>query len=125
MKKKIKIKLNREFDTNKLTFDSNGNIININIPNIDSFSKEFYITKPTITNLEVKPAGSYLGNEIKNLKNKNNKLKKKEYILNESLITKKSPNLAKKTSPKINYISKLKIVNPSLSLNSILNPKKK
>ena len=123
--KKIKIKLNREFDGNKLTFDSNGNIININIPNIDSFSKEFYITKPTITNLEVKPAGSYLGNEIKNLKNKNNKLKKKEYILNESLITKKSPNLAKKTSPKINYISKLKIVNPSLSLNSILNPKKK
>ena len=123
--KKIKNKLIREFDSNKLTFDSNGNIININIPNIDSFSKEFYITKPTITNLEVKPAGSYLGNEIKNLKNKNNKLKKKEYILNESLIKKNSSNLAKKTSPKINYVSKIKIVNPSLSLNSILNPKKK
>ena len=87
--KKIKIKQNREFDTNKLTFDSNGNIININIPNIDSFSKEFYITKPTITNLEVKPAGSYLDNEIKNLKNKNKKLNKKETILNESLIKKK------------------------------------
>ena len=125
--KKIKIKLITEIDTNKITFDSNGKIINLNIPNIDSFSNEFYISKPTITNLEVKQANSYLDKNKKlikyfspNIIPSNNK-----ESVDAKFSKKNSSDLTKKASKKINYISKLKIINPTISLNSILNPKKK
>ena len=130
--KKIKIKFTKEFDSNKITFDSNGNIINLNIPNIDSFSNEFYISKPIITNLEVKTTSSNLENGIKGLKNKFIKYlsgniippNKKENDLIKPVIKENNINLTKKISKKINYISKIKIINPSLSLNSILNHRK-
>jgi len=137
--KKLKIKLTKEFDSNKVTFDSNGNIINLNIPSIDSFTNDFYMSKPIVTDLKIKNTIPYnYGKEIEEkLSNKtitllkqnsadiasfdNNKFKAniiKNNILNKGQI------LEKKLSQKINIISKFKIVNPSISLNSITNQKK-
>jgi len=44
----LKINQNKEFDYSKVTFDPNGEIINVNIPSTDTFSKEFFISKTSI-----------------------------------------------------------------------------
>ena len=46
--KNLKINQNKEFDSTKVTFDPNGEIINVNIPNTDTFSKEFFISKTAV-----------------------------------------------------------------------------
>ena len=53
---------------NKITFDSNGNIINVNIPNVDSFSKDFYISEPIINDIKIKPFSLYRKNKESNKK---------------------------------------------------------
>lgn len=44
----MKNNLNKEFDSNKITFDPNGEIINVNIPSTDTFCKEFFVSKTAI-----------------------------------------------------------------------------
>ena len=131
--KLIKNKFIKEIDANKLTFDSNGNIINLNIPNIDTFSKEFTISKPIITDLKmentnlltnIKTPQKYLFNKQIKL----NKYNSSDLTLNNNkkYIPKNSESkLEKKSSNKINFISKFKLLNPSFSLNSIIKHNKK
>ena len=141
--KKLKSKLNKEFDSKKITFDSNGKIINLNIPNIDSFPNDFNISKQTITELKMGNITPYsFGKEIqekisdKNLKlnkqnsaniifldNKNLKNNIKENFINKDIF--KDAKFEKKMSHKINVISKFKVLKPSYSLKSINQKKPK
>ena len=134
----FKNRLIREFDSNKITFDSNGCIINLNIPNIDSFSNDFYIQKPIINDLKLKNTSLYFNKENKN-KNKVSKrmklmkylsaniptINKKDIAVTENALNNKINNFEKKSSQKINFISKFKIMHPSYSLNSLINQNKK
>ena len=139
--KKLKNKLNKEFDSKKITFDSNGNIINLNIPNIDSFPNDFNISKQTITELKLQNITPYsFGKDIQEqISNKNLKLNKKNsanilFLENKGIknnikeITMdkdifKEKKLEKKLSQNINVISKFKVLKPSFSLQT-LNQKK-
>lgn len=139
--KRFKIKFIKEFDSNKITFDPNGNIINLNIPNIDSFSNEFYIPEPIIADLKYKNNIPYTkNNEIpkKILSIKKNKSTEQKYSINNFNTLEKIDinnnnynldnnikNEKDKKFKKNNMISKFKILNPSYSLNSLLNPKNK
>ena len=139
--KRIKIKFTKEFDTNKITFDSNGNIINVNIPNVDSFSKDFYISEPIINDIKIKPFSlyrkykesnknlnqitkTYEQKEQKDIIKNLNKLDSKETNNNNnnSIQTEYGKKKEKgKKQKKINKISKIKILNPSYSSKSIIN----
>jgi len=44
----LNINQNKEFDSNKVTFGPNGEIINVNIPSTDTFCKEFFVSKTTV-----------------------------------------------------------------------------
>ena len=131
----FKNRLIREFDSNKITFDSNGCIINLNIPNVDSFSNDFHIPKPIINDSKLKNLTFYFDKENKNKNNiskKKNLMKylsaniptiNKKHISNtENILNRKNDNFEKKSSQKINFISKFKIMSPSYSL---INQKKK
>ena len=137
--KKFKIKLVREFDSNKITFDSNGNIINLNIPNTDSFSNDFGISKAVIKDLKMKSIISNKVNQKKEFKNGKfkkyfsanivNSDKKEKDIQDNTLISlfkenSKKQKFEKKPTQQINFISNFKIMNP-LKLNSIINQKAK
>ena len=136
-----KSRLMREFDSNKITFDSNGCIINLNIPNVDSFSNDFYIPKPVINDLKFKNISFYFNKENKSKTNISKKMKLMKFLsaniptINKkysstkdntlNTLNKNIRNFEKKSSQKINFISKFKIMNPSYSLNSLTNQKKK
>ena len=144
--KRIKIKFTKEFDTNKITFDSNGNIINVNIPNVDSFSKDFYISEPIINDIKIKPFSLYRKNKESNKKLNQitktyeqkeqkdiikdlNKLDSKETnnnnnnnSINNNIQTEYGKKKEKeKKQKKINKISKIKFLSPSYSSKSIIN----
>ena len=74
--KKLKTKqsniINKKFNHEKLTFDSNGNIIKLNLPRVDSFSKDFIMSKPKIKekNVEIISNKNYFNNKNKNDKSK-------------------------------------------------------
>ena len=88
--KKLKTKqsniINKKFNHEKLTFDSNGNIIKLNLPRVDSFSKDFIMSKPKIKEKKVEIISDKNDfnnkNEIRNNKSKlkiiESKLKIKE-----------------------------------------------
>ena len=131
----IKNKFIKEIDLNKFTFDSNGNIINLNLPNIDSFSKEFTISNPTITDIKfeniIEKSSQKSLITVKGRINKKFKLLK--YNSNDLLFnnkerikdTKNNKKLEKKLSSGINIISKFKLLNPSFSLDSLKKSNKK
>lgn len=56
--KKLRSRFTHEIDSSKVTFDSNGNIIKLNIPDINTFSSEFNISKPVVTELKLKKRAS-------------------------------------------------------------------
>ena len=75
---KIKKKL---IDTNRLTFDSNGNIIHFRPYKIDNLSRDFLITRNTIRAFEQSKPETNLPNKKKNILSK--KEKEKENIQEE------------------------------------------
>ena len=70
--KKLKPKqskvINKKFNYEKITFDSNGNIIKLNLPRVDSFSKDFIMSKPKIKEKkdEIIPEKNDINNKNKN-----------------------------------------------------------
>ena len=74
-KKRLKPKrsqlINKKINLDKLTFDSNGNIIRLRLPHVDSFNKEFIFNNPKIKE-EINNELTIGKNDI-NLKMKNSK----------------------------------------------------
>ena len=71
-------------DTNRLTFDSNGNIIHFRPYKIDNLSKDFVMTRNTIRVFDNKPDNNYNTNKKRNIKEK----KEKEKEINQEEIIK-------------------------------------
>ena len=114
---KVKKKL---IDTNRLTFDSNGNIIHFRPYKLDNLTKDFVMTKNTIKGFEYKP-------EVVPTKKKNAKKKEKEKEKekeNEEIIKnyeeeKKTKEISNITNPQTN--DKDKFI-PSGSNFQIISP---
>ena len=118
--KNLKINQNKEFDSTKVTFDPNGEIINVNIPNTDTFSKEFFISKTAVieknrdVNIKEKRISSP-NIKLNNLdsQNENSNQNDNEYIVSqnsdhENSIALKDKKVAKRLKKRFTLIPKSK-----------------
>ena len=51
LKPKYNFLMNKKFNNDKLTFDSNGNIIRLRLPHVNSFNKDFILSIPKINQI--------------------------------------------------------------------------
>ena len=117
-----KINQNKEFDSNKVTFDPNGEIINVNIPNTNTFSKEFFISKTTVIekNRNINLKGKRISSpniKLNNLDSQNengsknyneNKVNKNDDNENKALNKEKVAKRLKKVKARFSLIPKSK-----------------